>query len=399
MIIGIDVGGTNTDAALMSGTTVVAATKSATTLDVTSGITKAVTELRHTADRINHIDAVMIGTTHFVNALVEAQHLAKTAVVRLGLPAGTGLPPLVGWPQRILNAIDGQVFMIHGGHEFDGRVISDFKPTELMAAVGKAVANGANSVAISSIYSPVNSEFELLAETLIAEQHPDLAVTLSHQIGRLGLLERENAAVLNAALRHLATKICSALVAAFKELGIDAPLFVSQNDGTVMDLEYTRRYPVNTFASGPTNSMRGAAFLTGLDECVVIDIGGTTSDVGVLQNGFPREAARAVEIEGIRTNFRMPDVLSIGLGGGSRIRLPEGPSAPITVGPDSVGYRISQESLVFGGPTLTATDVVVAADLADIGDASLVAHLDDSTIAAVLGVLLGDVVDGQSLDG
>ena len=72
MIIGIDVGGTNTDAALMSGTTVVAATKSATTLDVTSGITKAVTELRHTADRINHIDAVMIGTTHFVNALVEA---------------------------------------------------------------------------------------------------------------------------------------------------------------------------------------------------------------------------------------------------------------------------------------------------------------------------------------
>ena len=151
MIIGIDVGGTNTDAALMSGTTVVAATKSATTLDVTSGITKAVTELRHTADRINHIDAVMIGTTHFVNALVEAQHLAKTAVVRLGLPAGTGLPPLVGWPQRILNAIDGQVFMIHGGHEFDGRVISDFKPTELMAAVGKAVANGANSVAIQGI--------------------------------------------------------------------------------------------------------------------------------------------------------------------------------------------------------------------------------------------------------
>ena len=75
-----------------------------------------------------------------------------------------------------------------------------------------------------------------------------------------------------------------------------------------------------TFASGPTNSMRGAAFLSGVSDAIVVDIGGTTSDVGVLHHGFPREAAVAVEIGGVRTNFRMPDVFSIGLGGGSLVR-------------------------------------------------------------------------------
>ena len=87
-----------------------------------------------------------------------------------------------------------------------------------------------------------------------------------------------------------------------------------------MDVDFARRYPVATFASGPTNSMRGAAVLSGLDTCAVVDVGGTTSDVGVLRQGFPREATTDVSVAGIRTNFRMPDVLSIGIGGGSRVR-------------------------------------------------------------------------------
>ena len=86
-------------------------------------------------------------------------------------------------------------------------------------------------------------------------------------------------------------------------------MYLSQNDGTLMSVGYTEHYPVATFASGPTNSMRGAAFLSGLEDCAVVDIGGTTADVGVLQHGFPREAAVAVDIGGVRTNFRMPDVL------------------------------------------------------------------------------------------
>ena len=138
-----------------------------------------------------------------------------------------------------------------------------------------------------------------------------------------------------------------------------------------MSVDYAEQYPVATFASGPTNSMRGAALLSGLEDCAVVDIGGTTSDIGVLQRGFPREASVSVDIGGVRTNFRMPDVLSLGLGGGSRVRGDEP-----TLGPDSVGYELTAKALVFGGDTLTASDLAVAAGRASFGDASAVAGLD-----------------------
>jgi N-methylhydantoinase A/oxoprolinase/acetone carboxylase beta subunit len=136
-----------------------------------------------------------------------------------------------------------------------------------------------------------------------------------------------------------------------------------------------------TFSSGPTNSMRGAARLSGARDAIVIDIGGTTSDVGALVNGFPRESSIAVDIGGVRTNFRMPDVYSIGLGGGSLVEIRDG---QVHVGPRSVGYRISAEALVFGGRTLTATDIAVAAGYADVGDRSLVRDLDSSMVQAAV---------------
>src|SRR4030095_1167091 len=130
------------------------------------------------------------------------------------------------------------------------------------------------------------------------------------------------------------------------DLGITAPLYLTQNDGTLMSAEFAELYPVLTFASGPTNSMRGAAFLSGLKDAMVVDVGGTTSDVGALTHGFPREASVAIDIGGVRTNFRMPDVYSFGLGGGSLVR-----QAPLTIGPQSGGYRITEEALVLGGDT------------------------------------------------
>jgi len=137
--------------------------------------------------------------------------------------------------------------------------------------------------------------------------------------------------------------------------------------------------PVYSFASGPTNSMRGAAFLTGLKEAMVIDVGGTTSDIGCLVGGFPREANNVVEVGGVRTLFRMPDLLPMALGGGTIIDLDKG-----MIGPRSVGYRITSEALVFGGSTLTTTDVAVAAGLVEIGDRGRVKHLDRTTVSTLL---------------
>src|SRR5262249_49504938 len=170
-------------------------------------------------------------------------------------------------------------------------------------------------------------------------------------------------ALLNAALADLARTTIAGFSAAIAAGGIDAPLFLTQNDGTVMSAEAALALPVMSFASGATNSMRGATFLSGLADAIVVDVGGPSSDIGQLRRGFPREANAVVEIGGVRTLFRMPDLLSIGLGGGS-IVTPE----PLRVGPTSVGYRLGKEALVFGGDIFTATDAAVAAGIVEIGD-------------------------------
>ncbi|MBM6588858.1 hydantoinase/oxoprolinase family protein [Brevibacterium sp. RIT 803] len=388
MRIGIDVGGTNTDAVALEGTNVLASVKQTTSEDVTTGIVQALHSLRTQHEfGPTDVDAIMLGTTHFINALVEGRDLAPTATLRLGLPATASLPPMVGWPQRLISATRGRYFLAHGGHEFDGQEISSLQPDEIRAFAHDMEAAGVRSVAISSVFSPINDEFEEhAAEILREELGPGVALSLSHEIGRVGLLERENATIINASLRELADKIIGRLVAVIDAEGYSCPLFLSQNDGTLMDVEYARKYPVATFASGPTNSMRGAAITSGLETCAVIDIGGTTSDVGVLTNGFPREATTVIDVAGVRTNFRMPDVLSMGIGGGSIV-------ADGQVGPSSVGYRLTSEALVFGGSTLTATDIAVAAGLVDLGDASAVAHLDRDMVMAMVDQIAGRVAD------
>ena len=377
MRVGIDVGGTNTDAVLIDGVRVLASAKTATTADVTSGIVATLQSLMTGADvQPDALRAVMIGTTHFTNALVEGKRLMPTAAVRLGLPATQALPPLVDWPARLRSAIGDHSYLCHGGHQYDGRPITPLDRDELRRVAADIAEKGLGSIAVSSVFSTVNSEFELEAAQVFEEELPGIAVSLSHEIGRAGLLERENATIVNACLRDLAGRTVEAFGAALREFAVDAPVYLSQNDGTLMDVDYAERYPVATFASGPTNSMRGAALLSGELNCAVVDIGGTTTDVGILQRGFPREASAAVDIGGVRTNFRMPDVFSLGLGGGSLVR-----TAPdVSIGPESVGFELASRALVFGGDTLTVSDLAVASGRAQFGDPARVADLDRTIV-------------------
>jgi N-methylhydantoinase A/oxoprolinase/acetone carboxylase beta subunit len=133
--------------------------------------------------------------------------------------------------------------------------------------------------------------------------------------------------------------------------------------------------------------MRGAAFLTGLKDAAVIDVGGTTTDIGMLVAGFPRNRSEGAVIGGIPTNFRVPDVYSFGLGGGSLVRTSPGPS----IGPDSVGFRLPEKALCFGGDTLTATDIAVAAGLVTLGDPSRLRHLEAGMVRAALARMKSDV--------
>jgi len=394
MRIGVDVGGTNTDAVVMNGRTLVASHKAATSENVSDGIVAAIGRVLETAaTRSEDIDGVMIGTTQFTNAFVERRHLLEVGILRICLPATQSLPPLVEWPNDLREAVGNHPYLVRGGYQCDGRPLVPFDEAGVAEAARDMKRKGLRAVAVLSLFSPVNSDLEVRAEEIIRNELPDAAVTLSARIGRIGLLERENAAVMNASLAELAHRVVSSFRDALSHLSIDAPFFISQNDGTLMQADLVERYPVLTFASGPTNSMRGAVYLSGLEDAVVADIGGTTTDIGTLTGGFPRESSLVADIGGVRTNFRMPDIIALGLGGGSLVATGRD---GIEVGPRSVGHRLEREARIFGGETLTATDIAVAAGYAELGDPSRVADLDAATVEGALirmQTLIADGVD------
>lgn len=373
MRIGVDVGGTNTDAVIMDGRNLIAAIKSPTTENVSDGIVAAIsTVLQQSGVGKNQITSVMIGTTQFTNAFVERKNLLPVGVFRIALPATKSLRPMVDWPEEIRQNIGDASYLLRGGYHYDGRANVPFDEKGVMEAVRDMKRRGLKTAAVTAMFSPVNDDLEIRTEEIIRNEIPDAKVTLSSRIGRIGLLERENTAIMNACLAEMATRVVQSFSKALKDLNIQAPFFISQNDGTLMQAADVEKYPVLTFASGPTNSMRGAAFLSGLKEALVADIGGTTTDIGMLSGGFPRESSVTVDIGGVRTNFRMPDILALGLGGGSHV-VPEG--SGVKVGPRSVGYQLLQKGMVFGGNVLTATDIAVACGYADIGDRSKLSGL------------------------
>lgn len=376
MRIGIDVGGTHTDAVLMQADELICATKALTSQDVVSGIVNALrTILQESGVSTSQIQAVMIGTTQFTNAVIERRQLAPVAAIRIGLPSGEGLPPMCDWPADMRAAIQSQSYQINGGFLYDGWPVADLDNTQIDTVVADIKAKNIKNIAIASVFSPMNAQPEQQLANIIKKAIPDAAITLSHKMGKLGILERENATILNTTLLPFAKYVVNAFKAALSNEGLTCPMFISQNDGTLMNADFVQHFPALTFSSGPTNSLRGASKLTGIKDAIVVDIGGTTSDIGVLQDGFPRESNLVIEVGGIRTNFRMPDIQAVGLGGGSLVS-----EDGLSIGPHSVGHNLVNEGLIFGGNTLTATDVIVASCGLDIGDSTRVSELSQTLL-------------------
>lgn len=392
MRIGIDVGGTHTDAVLLDDGKVVASTKALTSADVLTGITNALDTILGTENvSEGDIRAVMIGTTQFTNAVVERRELSEVAAIRIGLPSGNGMPPMVDWPDDIASSLGRHSYMLNGGSLYDGWPLAELDDAQIDAAIADIIGKGIDNVAISAVFSPMNADPEEYVAAKVRAAIPDVRMTLSHSMGRLGIMERENAALLNTSLLAFADRVVDAFTNALKVRGLTCPMYVSQNDGTLMNVNFVRQFPALTFASGPTNSLRGASMLTGLSDAIVVDIGGTTSDIGVLEDGFPRESNVVISVGGVRTNFRMPDIMAVGLGGGSLVS-----DDGNTIGPRSVGHRLVTEGLVFGGSQLTSTDLIVAAGHADIGDKSKLADLAPEVIEngnKTIHKMLDDAID------
>jgi len=381
--IGIDVGGTNTDAVVLDESgSVLAWTKQPTSVDVTGGIRASLSNvLGQIGERRDEVARIMLGTTHATNAIVRRRQLGKVALIRIGAPAATSFPPFTAWPDDLREAISAGFAIVGGGHLADGYPIAPLDREAIITFLD-SLAGSFDAVAVCGVFAPSFSEQELEVEAIIHEHVGiDMRVSLSHDIGELGLIERENATILNAALYGVARDVTQALFTAVAEENLDAVTFFAQNDGTLMGVEYAERYPVLTIGSGPANSIRGAAFLSGARNAIIVDVGGTTSDLGVVVDGFPRESTLPREIGGVRTNFRMPDILSLGVGGGTIVDVATG-----TPSHDSVGYRISEEALLFGGTTATLTDAAAASGQAPLAGRTLPA-LDDATITSLVAAL------------
>ncbi|KAK2055681.1 hydantoinase/oxoprolinase [Colletotrichum caudatum] len=414
--IGVDVGGTNTDAVAIdlslqhaADRGVLAHFKTPTTPDASAGIETAVSAVLAAAGLAGspgRIASVTVGTTHFINAVIErdARRLQRVGVLRLSRSFLREVPAFAEFPPDLAAAIRSYVGVVDGGLHVDGSREAPVVEAQVVAECARIRESGAGAVVVSGVYSPIDEAFgqEDEVRRIVLREVPGVDVVCSREASAsIGFVERENAAILNGAILRYARRTVGRFRLAMKRLNLSCPLFLTQNDGTILDAASAAKMPIRTFSSGPTNSMRGAAYLAGLDSgadgsgsAIVVDIGGTTSDVGVLlPSGMPRQASAYVTVAGVRVNYSMPHLHSIGLGGGSVVRAVDG---KVRVGPESVGLELVTRGLVFGGDVCTTTDVAVAAGMAVVGATDKAGGLDPRFVREAVSrirVLLEGAVD------
>ncbi|GJD03043.1 hydantoinase/oxoprolinase [Colletotrichum higginsianum] len=390
LVVGVDVGGTNTDSVLLdvsksSTDAVLASHKASTTSNVTLSVQATLKALldESTVDP-GDITALAIGTTHFLNAIIErdTSRVEKIAVLRLASHNfSTGTPPFADWPSALKRIINGHSAIIPGGCNIDGTLIGPIDEDAVRDQARQIKAKGLRNVAVVGIGCSTDKDYRQEDEVeriLRAELGEGVNVVLSHHIAGPGLLARENATILNASILNFAQRTIRAFIGAMRRIGLRCPLYLTSNAGHLLPFSEAMQAPIRIFSSGATNSIRGAAFLArdSIDRSgsIVVDIGGTTSDVGyLLSNGYPRLSKSYTALAGVKVNLEMPSVESIGLGGGSILHTGGGggDDSSVTVGPDSVGHDLVTKALCFGGDVTTATDVAVASSGASIGNTAV----------------------------
>ncbi|MDE2766600.1 MAG: hydantoinase/oxoprolinase family protein, partial [Chloroflexota bacterium] len=313
LILGIDTGGTHTDAVALDPATgaVIAWHKAPTThADLSQGITAAIDGLQGIAP--SRINLVTLSTTLATNAAIEG----------LG---GRVCALLIGYDQAMLHRY-GLAHRIHaaalefipGRHDVFGDERTPLDEDALRRVVERQRAH-VDAFAISSYLSVRNPEHELRAAEIVAEL-TDLPVVTGGAVGHsLDSVRRATTAVLNARLIPHVERLLAAIDRSIAQRGIAAPITVVRGDGAVMPLAVARARPVETLLSGPAASAVGAHRLTGREAALVVDMGGTTTDVALLRDGRPTISDRGATISDWRTAVRAADVRSFGIGGDSRI--------------------------------------------------------------------------------
>ncbi|OQM74833.1 hydantoinase/oxoprolinase family protein [Manganibacter manganicus] len=333
LFLGIDTGGTYTDCVLWSegggekGTVHAKAKALTTRHDLAVGISGAVGNvLEHAAVDPADIKLVSMSTTLATNALVEGQGgrvglvmigFGTDDMARDGLAKALGTDPVVFCP---------------GGHDVHGNA-ADLDLSALEAALPE-LAETVSGFAVCAYFATRNPEHEIAARDLIREK-TGLPVTASHELSaRLGGPRRALTTLLNARLIAMIDRLVAATEGFLAERGIEAPLMVVRGDGALISAAFARQRPIETILSGPAASLVGARHMTGLDNAVVSDIGGTTTDVAVLDHGRPRLDPEGATVGGFRTMVEAVAMRTFGLGGDSEVALQEGVLNPrLILGP------------------------------------------------------------------
>lgn len=308
--MGIDTGGTYTDAAMVDlrDKRLLAWSKSPTTHhDLTEGIVLSVRSLLR-KERFDpaRIKLVGLSTTLATNSVLESRG------GRVGLIG-------IGWDvanQETLGA--ERCAFIKGGHDSKGRELDALDLNGMREAV-RSMTDEVDAFVVSSMFSVYQPSHEDRARRLIREMTDRPVVAAYELSGELGVIERSVTAVLNARLLPVISDFLDRIEASLKAMRITANIVVLKGDGNVMPVRSARERPVETILSGPAASLLGGSRLSGLDNCLVVDMGGTSTDIAYIDNGFPRIGREGAQLAGWRTRVRSIDATTVGLGGDSEI--------------------------------------------------------------------------------
>ena len=342
LVLGIDTGGTYTDGVLLDfeSRRVLASHKSLTTKrDFSIGIEAVIENIQ--IEDPSAIKMVSISTTLATNAIAEGKG-KRVALFLIGYD-----PDLIASFNMAARFATPHYFYFNGGHDLHGNQKEELDLPGILAQVNQ-VKSQIDAIAVSSYFSPLNPEHELRAYDAIS-RICDLPIVLGHQLStKLGSVERATTAALNASLLSVLRDFIIAVRQAMERRQIDAPLMVVRGDGTLMSDEFAARTPVETIHSGPAASAIGGRFLSRCDDALILDIGGTTTDIALIQGGQVAISEEGATVSEYKTAVKAANLLSIGVGGDSHITIT--PDKELRLGPERVtplAYLASQYEAVY----------------------------------------------------
>ncbi len=309
--LGIDAGGTYTDAVIIDFTAqcVLAKAKTLTTRDdLSRGVAAVIGKLP--AALHAHVRLVSLSTTLATNAIVEGKG-GKVGALLLGFDE-YDLQKISHTPKR---AVPGRT-------DITGSEMVPLDEAALRDAVYDLLEHEqVDAFAISGMVSVMNPQQELRARAIVQEMSDKPVVCGAELTMQLDTIKRTITATLNARLLPIIAELIGHVKSVMDAAGLHVPLMVVRGDGTLMHEELARRTPVETILSGPAASVSGAQFLSGLRDGLVVDIGGTTSDIALLHDGIPAVANKGARVGAWSTNVRAVDIETVGLGGDSVVAL------------------------------------------------------------------------------